>query len=127
MPSRLASVAAFAAGLLFLAGCGPAKLNESRSYDVEPGVAEGFEIPAQSKPQKITVEFTAPEEVEVLLFKLADAKGDDAIGADAKKALGFKKDKAGSVTADVPENTATRLVVRGVAKKAKVDVKVTNK
>ncbi len=127
MPVRLARLFAFAVGLAALTGCGPAKLNESRSYDIEPGSAEGFELPAQAKPQKITVDFSSSDgDVIVLLFKVADAQGDDALIADAKKALGMKKATKDTLSVDVPENTATRLVVRGTGKKTKVDVKVTN-
>jgi hypothetical protein len=114
-----------AVALLVLAGC-TAKLNEARSYTVEPGLADGFFIPSQPKPQTISIEFTADNDVTVLLFKAADAKGDDAVMADEKKALGFKQGKSGSFTVDVPENTETRFVVRATAKAAKVDVKVKN-
>lgn len=128
MPSRFLTVAAFAAGLLFLAGCGPAKLNVSRSYDVGPGEANAVDLDAQPKPQKLTVEFKATEEVTVLVFKAADAKGEDAIlTVDAAKSLAQQKGKSGTVTADVPENTATRVVVRGAAKTSKVDLTITNK
>ena len=44
--------------------------DERARDDLDPGDALGFEIPAQSKPQKITVEFTSSEtEVTAYLFK----------------------------------------------------------
>ena len=114
--------------LLFLAGCGPAKLNVEKTFDIPAGDGDGFFLPKQSKPQKINIEFSSSEgEVTVLLFKADDAPGDDALIADAKKALGFKKGTAESFSADVPENTETRLVVRDVGKKTRVTVKATNK
>jgi len=123
---RLAPVVFLAIVSLALTGCA-AKLNESRSYTLQPELGEGFFLSAQQKPQKITVEFTADGEVTVLLFKADDAKSDEAaLMTDEKKALGFKTGKSGSFTADVPENTQTRLVIRGASKTTKVDVKVTN-
>jgi hypothetical protein len=122
---RLVPAALVAVALSSLAGCA-AKLNEVRSYTVKPEEGEGFVIPSQGKAQTISIEFTADNDVTVLLFKAADAKGNDAVDADEKKALGFKKGKSGSFTADVPENTETRLVVRGATKTTKVDVKVKN-
>src|SRR5689334_4048759 len=125
MLSRLLSVAL---GALFLAGCGPAKLNENRKMDLLDGEAKAIDLPAVSKPQKITVEFSSPDtEVSVLVFKAEDAKGDEGIlGADAAKAIAYKKGKADKFTADVPENTATRVVVRGAGKKTEVQLKITN-
>ena len=49
------------------------------------------------------------------------------LGVDAAKSLGKQKGKSGSFTAEIPENTATRVVVREASKKTKVDLKVTNK
>jgi hypothetical protein len=129
MLTRLLPAAAIAAVLALAAGCGPDRLNESKSYTIEPMTGDGFVLPAQPKPQKITVEFNSSEcEVTVLLFNYADAKDDQqALTADAKKALGHQKGKSGTFTADVPANTETRIVVRDGVKKTKVDLKVTNK
>jgi hypothetical protein len=114
---------------LLLAGCGPAKLNVEKTLDLEPGEAKSIDLDAQSKPQKITVDFKSSEgDVSVLLFKEADAKGDDALlDADQAKAIEKKKGKEDSFTADVPENTAVRVIIRGAAKTTKVTLKVTNK
>ena len=123
---RLAPVTVLAVGFLFLAGC-TAKLNQSKSYSVQPDAAQGFYLPAQPKPQKINIDFKADNDVTVLLFKADDAKTDDeAILKPEKQALGFQKGKSGTFSVDVPENTETRLVIRGAQKTTKVDVKVTN-
>jgi hypothetical protein len=128
MLSRLLSVMIVAVGALFLAGCGPSKLNENRKLEVEDGEAKAIDLPAVSKPQKVNVEFSSSEgEVSVYLFKAEDAKGDEGLlGSDPKKALASKKGKSDSFSADVPENTATRVIVRGAAKKTEVQFKITN-
>jgi hypothetical protein len=125
MMRRLAVVAF---GMLFLAGCGPSKLNENRKIQIEDGEAKAIELPAVSKPQKVNVEFNSPDsEVSVYLFKESDAKGDDGLlSSDPKKALASKRGKSESFSADVPENTATRVIIRGAAKKTEVQVKITN-
>jgi hypothetical protein len=115
--------------LLFLAGCGPAALNVSKTLDLETDEARAIDLDAQSKPQKITVEFKSSEgDVSVFLFKEEDAKGDEGLlTSDPTKAIEKKKGKEDSFSADVPANTPVRVIVRGAAKKTKVDVKVTNK
>jgi hypothetical protein len=125
MLSRLAVVAI---GTFFLAGCGPSKLNENRKIEIEDGEAKAIELPAVSKPQKVNVEFNSSEsDVSVYVFKEEDAKGTDGLlGADPKKALGSKKGKSDSFSVDIPENTATRVVVRGAYKKTEVQLKITN-
>ncbi|MBA4188967.1 MAG: hypothetical protein C0467_13300 [Planctomycetaceae bacterium] len=130
MFARLVSAMILVAGCMSVVGCTrAAKLEVTRSYDVSPGEAQAIELDPQPKPQKITVDFkSADGDVLVLLFKEADAKGEDGLlSSDPKKALGQKKGKADSFTADVPENTATRIVVREAQKKTKVELKVTNK
>jgi hypothetical protein len=128
MPVRVLSAIALATGFLLAAGCGPAKLNESHSYEIEPGDAKGFECPAQPKPQKIIIDFTSsPEDVTVLLFKAAEVKDSEMPDTPEAKALGKQTGKSGTLTVDVPENTATMFVVRGAKHPTKVDVKVSNK
>jgi hypothetical protein len=125
MLSRLLPVAI---GLFILAGCGPPKLNENWNPELLDGQARALDLPAVSKAQKINVEFSCPDtEVTVLVFKAEDAKGDEGmLGADAAKALAYKKGKADTFSADVPENTATRVIVRGAGKKTTVQLKVSN-
>jgi hypothetical protein len=126
---RLLPVGSIAAAALFLAGCGPGKLNETRSWaGFEPEDAKAIDCPAVSKPQKLNVEFSSTEgEVSVYVFKEEDAKGPDGlIGSEPNKALGRKRSKADSFSVDVPENTATRVIVRSAAKKTDVTLKVSN-
>lgn len=116
---------------LVLAGCGPAKLDVSKTYSVGGDTpVQGFELDAQSKPQTLTIEFsTAGDEVEVVVFKKSDVPTiDDVQLTDVKKALGSKRGKAETFTVDVPDNTATWVAVasRG-GEKRDVQLKVTNK
>ena len=86
-------------------------------------------LDAQSKPQNITVEFESTDSpVTVLLIKDSDLDKDDEGGfAAPKKALAFKQgEKSGSFTAEVPANTATRVVVRS-SNKTNVKLHITNK
>lgn len=117
-------------GLLALSGCGPAKLDETKNWTLEPGEGHALDTSAQPKPQTITVEFeSSAAPVDVLVFKAADAPGDDGIvEAAADKALGSKRgEKSGSFSAEVPENTPTRVVARGAMKKTDVKLHVTNR
>jgi hypothetical protein len=124
--------ASLVAGLwiLGLAGCGPARLNETRTWSLTSGTsARALDLPAQPKPQTITVEFSSTaNEVSVYLFKADDAKGEDGIAfADSKLALGGKsKSKGDSFSAEVPANTATRLIARSGGRDTEVTIKVTN-
>ena len=128
MPTRLSTIL-LACGALFLAGCGPAKLNESRTWDLDGGEARGLDLPAISKPQKINVEFSSTDgEVSVYVFKEEDAKGEEGLmnaDTNAKKALAYKTSKGETFSADVPENTATR-VIAFTRRKTTVNLKVTN-
>jgi hypothetical protein len=128
MPIR-SSLLAIALGLL-VAGCGPAKLNETKTLTLDKEtMATSLSLSAQPKPQTITVEFSSSEgEVTVGVFKQDDIKDNDEMATVALgKALGHKKGKSESFTVDVPENTATRVVARGhTAAKTDVTVKVTN-
>ena len=129
MPTRFA-VVAVALGLLLASGCGPAKLNETKTLKLDKEtMAAGLSLAAQPKPQTITVEFSSSEgEVTLGVFKKDDLKDDDAMmTVPLSKALAHKKGKGETFTVEVPENTATRVVVREhTAAKTDVTVKVTN-
>ena len=123
------SATILAVGFASLSGCGPAKLDVTKTLDLNTEDAKAILLDAQSKPQKINVEFEATNgTVYVLLFKDADvAKDEDGI-VPANKALGSKaNEKSGSFAVDVPENTATRVVVRNASGKTDVKVHVTNR
>ncbi len=128
---RIVPVAVFAIGSLFLSGCGPAKLNENKTLTLDAEVsARAIDLPAVSKAQTINVEFSSSDgDVTVLVFKQEDAKDNDSLpSAPSSKALVKKRSKGESFSVDVPENTATRVVVReSAAAKTDVQVKVTNK
>src|SRR5262245_45935764 len=104
---------ALAPVLLVAAGCGPKPINESKTVPLDTQtLANSMLVPAQKKAVKLTVEFNSSTgDVSVLVFKESDIPNDDAmISADEKKALATKRGKDGTFTADVPENTATRVV-----------------
>jgi hypothetical protein len=128
MPTRFLSPL-LACGVLFLAGCGPAKLNESRTWDLDSGEARGLDLPAISKPQKINVEFSSTDgETSVYVFKEEDAKGEEGLmnaDTNAKKALAYKTSKGETFSVDVPENTATRVIAFS-RRKTTVNLMVTN-
>ncbi len=123
MPARLL---ALAAAFLVLSGCGPAKLDETRTYDLEPGDLKVLQLPAQPKPQRLTVEFEANNPVEVVVYKAEDAN--DMNNLPASKALASEKAKTtGTVVVDLGPDVATSVVVIGLGKKASVKVHVTNR
>ncbi len=119
-----------ALGLLSATGCGPAKLNQSQTVNLDTGDTKAIDLNAQPKPQKITVEFASSAgDVSVFVYKEADAKGEAGLlNADVNKAkaLATKKSKGETFTVDVPENTAVRVIFQA-DKKADVTVKLTNK
>src|SRR5262245_3428954 len=87
---RLVSASLLAVAFLCLAGCGPAKLNQSRTWaDFDVGDARAIDLDPQSKPQTITVEFSVGEgEVTALVVKKDDAKtDDDLLSVPASKAI----------------------------------------
>jgi hypothetical protein len=126
---RFRSVA-LALAIFFLAGCGPDRLDVTKKVTVSPGDAKAFDLPAQKEPQTVNIEFsTSGEPASVLLFKEDDAKGEDNILlASETKALGkVMISKGDKFSAEVPANTATRVIVRAHAKSTEVTVKINNR
>lgn len=116
-------------GLLVLwCGCGPPRLSVDKSYTLDVGEARAIDLDPQSKPQKIQIEFTASDgQVEVLMFKKEDVPTDQAmLDAASDKALARQKGPSGSLSVDLPEKVAARIVIRNPSKKAEVKVKVKN-
>ena len=116
--------------LLFTAGCGSKPLNVEKTLTLDTNTAaQSIKLPAQSKAVKITVEFSSSDkDVSVHVFKESDISNDEAMTSLQKdKALGSAtRGKEGKFTADIPENTATRVVVREhAAAKTDVTIKVT--
>jgi len=118
--------AAFALGL-FLAGCGPAKLDISRKYSMDAATAQYIECPAISKAQTITVEFSSDAPVDVYVVKGFKEDDDINVVPPKDKILGTKNGKEGTFKVEVPEKTATRVIIANGFKKSDVTVKVHNK
>jgi hypothetical protein len=113
-------------GLLSVSGCGPAKLDVTKTLELNGETpARSIELPEQPKAQKIKVEFDAGDaEVNVGVFKAADANLDSL---DFSKAIAAEKGKkSGTITADVPEKTTATIVAEMASKKASVKVHATN-
>lgn len=127
---RFSRLMALATGLLSVgwSGCGPARLDLAKTIELEPGLAHLLELPAQSAAQTITVEFSSDQDVHVLLFRAADVPdADAALSVAANRALATQKGTQGRFAADVPAKTATCLILRDSPKKARVEVKVSNR
>lgn len=122
----LTRCAPLAAALFLLAGCGPPKLNETRTYDLAPLEAKALDLPSVSKTQKVTVEFSSTAS-ELTVYLLRDSTGEPDVNApDQAKVLASKSGKADTFAVDVPANTATRVLLRGAKVDTKVTVTVTN-
>ncbi len=121
------SCLALAIGLISVAGCGPAKLDVTKNWTLdEPKMVL---LDAQPKPQTIKVDFEADNPVIVLVVKDSDlAKDDDGGFTPANKALAASKagEKKGEFSADLPANTAARVVARTSGGKATIKLHVTN-
>ena len=114
-------VSAVAFACLVLAGCGPAKLDITRNYNMD-GLPQVLILDPQPKAQKVTVEYeSSASEVVVMIIKASDVPKEEEGIVPTSKALAFKKDKSGTFTADVPEKTETFVIVRGGTK---TDVKL---
>lgn len=124
MPARLFSL--LAAGALLASGCGPAKLDEKKTADLDTGDIKAFNLPAQPKPQRITVEYEATNPIEISVYKADDAKNLESL--PASKAL--KTEKAttnGTLAVDLGPDVATTVVVSALSKKATVTLHMTNR
>ncbi|HEY2909726.1 MAG TPA: hypothetical protein VGI99_05745 [Gemmataceae bacterium] len=130
MFARSTIVAIASVGFLGLAGCGPAKLDMSQTYEMTSDDARILRLDPQPKPQTIHIQFESTQAlVTVLLAKAADATGsnEDAAMTPIDKAIAFKKgEKSGDFTGEVPPNTATVVIIRDVQGKTSVKVHVTN-
>lgn len=116
-----------AVGMVGIAGCGPGRLDESRTYNMDTHDAPYMELTPQSKAQTIKIEFeSSAAEVDVGLFRSADLK--DPADANFSKALKSEvQKKSGSFSVEVPENTATTVVLGNAKAKTDVKIHVTNR
>ena len=127
MWSRLVPLGVLAFALASVIGCGPGKVNVAKTIDLESGEGKSIDLPAVTKPQTINVEFTSSDaDIYVYVCKEEDAKGDDGLMVTPKNSLAKAHGKSGTLSAEVPERTPTRVIFRGADKKTKVDVKVHN-
>jgi hypothetical protein len=118
---------AVALALLAPAGCGPAKLNEERTYTMDATEVQTLDLPAIAQPQTVTVEFSSSAS-PASVYLLQNFKADDAQMIPTKdQILATKQGKEGTFSADVPAKTATRVLIRGLSAKTEVKLKVTNK
>lgn len=125
MPARPCLFVA-ALALLVPAGCGPAKLDETKTWTLEPGDVQSITSPAQPRPQRITVEFESNEPVDVGIFKADDATNLNSL--PVSKALAIERNKTtGTLTADLGPDVSTTVTVGALSKKATVKVHVTNR
>ncbi|HEX4607475.1 MAG TPA: hypothetical protein VH092_04645 [Urbifossiella sp.] len=126
MPARLltpvVAVALFAA-----AGCGPAKLDEKKSYEVDPRETKFVTLPAQPKPQRLTVEFESDEPIEIGVYKDDDIKDREAPLPTSKAFVVEKTKTSGTVTVDLGPDVSTTVTVTALGKKANVKLHMTNR
>jgi hypothetical protein len=118
----------FVAALVLLApaGCGPAKLDDTKNWTIEPGDVQSIILPAQPKPQRLTVEFESSEPVDVGIYKTDDTT--DLHSLPVSKALAVERGKtSGTLTADLGPDVSTTITAGALSKKATVKVHVTNR
>ena len=121
MLKRILTVAVLVSGL---AGCSAPKLEQSKDYEMDAGSYQDMILDKQSKPQKITVEFSSTAgSVTVGAYKAEDAK--NITNTDPKKALTEQNGKQGTLNFEVPANTETHIII-GSNGKTQVKVSVTN-
>lgn len=127
MPTRASLFCGLiAVALLAPAGCGPAKLDETKSYQLTPGDTQMMILPKQPKPQRITVEYESDQPVEVGIYKSEDVKEDSH--PPSSKALAIDRAKAsGTISADLSPDVATTVTVSALGKQANVKLHVHNK
>jgi hypothetical protein len=127
MSAARSVLVAVAFGVLVAAGCGPAKLNMEKTYPMNVGDSNNIDLPAIAQAQKITVDFSSSA-TEVTIFLIKDFKEDDRIDIVPKKdqILAKAQGKSGTLSADVPEKTATRVIITDPRGKTDVTVKLTN-
>jgi hypothetical protein len=112
--------------LLGPGGCGPAKLDEKKTYPITPGDTQYMHLPKQPKPQRITVEYESDQPIEVGIYNFADVKDDQAPPSSKARAIDRAK-TSGSISADLGPDEATSVSITALGKAATVKVHVHNK
>lgn len=111
-------------------GCA-VKLNDKRSFELEPGLTQELTIDAVAKAQKITIDFTATgAPISLYAIKESDkATATKEIDQGKKPAAALatmEKATKGPLVVQVPANTAMTVIITGTGKKTKVDVHMHN-
>src|SRR5215211_6277980 len=108
------------------AGC--SKIHEQRSFTIESGGAYTLNITAPLSEQKVKVEVTSDEPINVWVILEKDVPGGkDEFDPESLKSgvLAKEKDtKQVTLTATIPAKEKYRVYINGPAKKASVTVKV---
>jgi hypothetical protein len=109
-----------------LAGC--SKIHEQRSFTIEPGDAHGFTVSAPLSDQKVKVEVTSDEPLNVWVILEKDIpQGKTEFDPESLKSGVLAKEKAtkqATLTATVPAKEKFRVYFDAAAKKTNVTVKI---
>lgn len=136
MLARLSFVAAAAVVFLGLAGCGPGRLDETKTFtlDMKAEELKMFHTARQSVEQKLTVEVTADNEVDVYVIATKDEEafvGSIGYKGRSAKSLGSKeKIKSDTLSVTVPPNTEVSVAVdlgSNTTTPTQVKLRMTNK
>jgi len=134
--ARTVAAAVAAALTLTAAGCGPAVLDEKKTFTLEVTEAERyFDLNAQPAEQTLTVEFSSTaSEVDVYVVKGSEVEAFMKAGPSARpgKAMASKTAvKSDKLVTQVPPNTPVRVVFelspKPDRKKTEVTARLTNK
>lgn len=114
-----------AALLLAPAGCGPAKLDEKKTWPITAGDTQMMHLPKQSRPQRVTVEYESDQPVDVAIYKSEDVKEGDLVPS---KALAIDRAKTtGTIAADLGPDIGTTVTATALGKAANVKIHVHNR
>ncbi len=127
MFARILPVLVMSIGLATLSGCGPDRLDFSKTVTLEAVEFKMYDLDAQSKPQTFTIKYeSTPEPVTISVYRTDDAKEPDM--AKPANALGSESGKtSGTFTVPIPAKTAVRVVISGAKKKTEVKLNLTNR
>jgi hypothetical protein len=103
------------------------KLDVSKNNLIETEEAWSLDLPPQPGAQVLAVAFSSSQgPIRIYVIREpAETEGLDAL-PDPKKVLAEARAQAGVLKVDVPEKSATRIVVRDATKKTAVEIKLTN-
>jgi len=112
--------------LFALAGC--SKIHEQRSFTIEPAGSHSLKISAPLSEQKVKVEVTSDEPINVWVVLEKDVPvGKDDFDPESLKSGVLAKEKEtkqATLTATIPAKEKSRVYVNGAVKTAHVTAKV---